>query len=196
MRLLIATRNPGKVRELNQLLEGSGYELVSLVNYPDIAVEETGATFEENARLKALTCARLTGLFTLADDSGLEVDALGGAPGVYSARYAGPGASDLDRIHKLLEALRDVPAHERTARFRCVIALAWPDGRCETFEATCEGEIAFEPKGAHGFGFDPIFYMPRYGKTMAELPSEFKNRISHRGQALALALARLRELAL
>jgi XTP/dITP diphosphohydrolase len=194
MRLLIATRNPGKVREYSQLLDGAGYELVSLKEYPDIDVEETGSTFEENARLKALTCAQITGLFTLADDSGLEVDALDGAPGVYSARYAGPGASDAQRWQKLLAALHQVPGGQRAARFRCVIALAWPDGRCETFEGACEGEIALGPSGSNGFGFDPVFYMPEYGQTMAELPEGFKNQISHRGRAMAKARTRLQEL--
>lgn len=194
VRLLIATRNRGKVREYHQLLDGCGYELVSLEGYPDIEVEETGLTFEENACLKALTCAQSTGLFTLADDSGLEVDALGGAPGVYSARYAGPGASDAQRWQKLLEALLKVPQGHRSARFRCVIALAWPDGRCETFEGACAGEIAFGPRGNNGFGFDPVFYMPEYGQTMAELPEDFKNHISHRARAMAQARVRLREL--
>jgi XTP/dITP diphosphohydrolase len=195
MRLLVATRNPGKLREYDKLLKGCGYNLVGLEDYPGLDVEETGATFEENARLKAVTCAHTTGLLALADDSGLEVDALGGAPGVYSARYAGPGASDADRLHKLLAALRNVPPGQRAARFRCVIALAWPDGRYETFAGVCEGEIAFEPKGHNGFGYDPIFYMPEHGKTMAELPEEFKNQISHRARAMALAGKRLRELA-
>jgi len=194
MCLLIATRNPGKLREYESLLNGCGCELVNLQAYPEIDVEETGSTFEENARLKAIACAQTSGLLALADDSGLEVDALGGAPGVYSARYAGPGASDATRVQKLLAELQPVPPGKRTARFRCVIALAWPDGRCETFDGTCEGEVAFEPKGMNGFGYDPIFYMPEHGKAMAELPEEFKNRISHRARAMALAYARLREL--
>jgi XTP/dITP diphosphohydrolase len=194
MRLLVATRNPGKVREYEHLLDGCGYDIVSLQNYPEIDVEETGSSFEENARLKATQCARATGLFTLADDSGLEVDALDGAPGVYSARYAGVGASDAQRTHKLLAALCHVPAGKRGARFRCVIALAWPDGRCESFEGKCEGEIAFEPRGSFGFGFDPVFYMPERGQTMAELPAEVKNQISHRARAMARARVRLQEL--
>lgn len=192
MQLLIATRNPGKIREYEQLLDGCGYELISLSNYADLDVEETGETFQDNARLKAQIYAQATGLLTLADDSGLEVEALGGAPGVYSARYAGPGASDAQRRKKLLDALSDVPAEQRAARFRCVIALAWPDGRCEVFEGVCPGVMAFEPKGSFGFGYDPIFYLPEYGKTMAELPEDFKNQISHRGRAMALALVRLR----
>lgn len=193
--LLIATRNPGKLREFEQLLDGCGYELSSLQAYPDIVVEETGATFKDNAQLKAMAYARLAGRLTLADDSGLEVDALGGAPGIRSARYAGVEANDAQRVQKLLAALRQTPAGQRSARFRCVIALAWPDGHCETFEGTCEGEIAFEPAGHHGFGYDPVFYMPEYGQTMAQLSEEFKNRVSHRGRAAALARARLRELA-
>jgi XTP/dITP diphosphohydrolase len=195
MRLLVATRNPGKIREYEQLLDGCGYELAGLEAYPGLLIDETGSTFEENARLKACTCAQVTGLFALADDSGLEVDALDGGPGIHSARYAGAGASDAQRVQKLLTTLRETPSGKRTARFRCVIALAWPDGRCETFEGKCEGEIAFEPKGSFGFGYDPIFYMPEYAKTMAELPEEFKNQVSHRGWATALACARLREIA-
>jgi len=168
--------------------------LTGLQDYPGLDVDETGTTFEENARLKALTCARHTGLFTLADDSGLQVDALNGMPGVYSARYAGPDAGDAERYQKLLHELCQVPAGQRSARFRCVIALAWPDGRCETFEGSCEGEITFEPQGQHGFGYDPVFYMPEHSRTMAQLPAELKNRISHRARATALALARLRQL--
>ncbi len=195
MHLIIATRNPGKLREFDHLLVGCGYQLTSLEQHTDIEIEETGATFEENARLKAEICAKATGCLSLADDSGLEVDALGGQPGVYSARYAGPGASDAQRAQKLLAAMATIPPGKRAARFRCVVALDWPDGRCETFEGSCEGEIAFEPKGSHGFGFDPVFYMPEYGQTMAELPEDFKNQISHRGRAMALARARLQELA-
>ncbi|MBN1889121.1 MAG: XTP/dITP diphosphatase [Thermoflexales bacterium] len=194
MRLLVATRNPGKVREYERLLDGCGYEIVGLQSYGDLSVEETGSSFEENARLKATQCARVTGMFTLADDSGLEVDALNGEPGVYSARYAGVGASDAQRTQKLLAALSTVPPGKRGARFRCVIALAWPDGRCESFEGKCEGEIAFEAKGSFGFGYDPVFYMPEHGQTMAELPAEFKNQISHRARAMALARVRLQEL--
>jgi len=192
MRLLIATRNPGKVREYAQLMAGLDFEICGLADVGiDEQVDETGQTFEENARLKAQVYCQASGLLTLADDSGLEVEALNGAPGVHSARYAGPDASDAERYCKLLAALRDVPWEKRAARFRCVIALAWPAGRIETFQGHCDGVIAFEPKGTHGFGFDPIFYIPELGCTMAELPEEQKNQISHRARAAALARQRL-----
>ena len=192
MRLLIATNNVGKVREYAELLAGSGFDLFRLADVGlDNEVEETGATFTENASLKARAYGLASGLLTLADDSGLEVDALGGAPGVHSARYAGPGATDADRIRKLLAALDGVPWEKRTANFRCIIALSWPDGHLETFEGRCDGVIAFEPKGTNGFGFDPVFYMPEYNCTMAELPMDIKNRISHRGRAAALVCERL-----
>lgn len=195
--LLVATNNPGKIREYEELLDG-------LVNSVEIVfpgglglaleVEEAGETFEENARIKALAYAGVSGRLTLADDSGLEVDALGGAPGVYSARYAGPDASDSDRYRKLLSALQDIPAGKRTARFRCVIAVAQPDGTVDTAEGTCEGEIGFEPRGTHGFGYDPVFIVNGLGHTMAELPPETKNRISHRARALGNARALLGQL--
>jgi XTP/dITP diphosphohydrolase len=193
MRLLVATNNPGKVGEYDDLLAGLGFDLCGLAEMGlDTQVEETGQTFAENAQLKALVYGRASRLLTLADDSGLEVEALGGAPGVYSARYAGKGATDADRYHKLLTALEGVPWEKRAARFRCVIALAWPDGRVETFEGQCDGVIALEPKGTNGFGFDPVFYMPEHGCTMAELPTEVKNRVSHRARAAALARERLK----
>jgi XTP/dITP diphosphohydrolase len=193
MRFLVATNNPGKIREYDVLLAGLRLDLCGLAEVGlDTEVEETGQTFAENALLKALAYGRASRLLTLADDSGLEVEALGGAPGVYSARYAGKGASDADRYRKLLTALEGVPWEKRAARFRCVIALAWPDGRAETFEGQCDGVIAFEPRGTNGFGFDPVFYMPEHGCTMAELPTEVKNRVSHRARAAALARERLK----
>ena len=184
VKLLIATHNPGKVREYEELLAGLPLELT----YPaqeglDIEVAETGESFAENARLKAAAYARASGLLTLADDSGLEVDALGGEPGIRSARYAGKGASDEDRYRLLLEKLREVPWEERTARFRCVIAVATPEDQIRTAEGTCEGIIAFAPKGEHGFGYDPVFYFQEYGMTMAELSPATKNKISHRARA-------------
>ena len=184
VKLLIATHNPGKVREYQEILAGLPLELT----YPaqeglHIEVAETGESFAENARLKAAAYARASGLLTLADDSGLEVDALGGEPGIHSARYAGRGASDEERYQLLLEKLQGVPWEERIARFRCVIAVATPDGQVHTAEGTCEGIIAFEPRGEHGFGYDPVFYFPEYGMTMAELPPEAKNKISHRARA-------------
>lgn len=185
-RLLIATNNRGKVREYQELLAGLPLE----ITFPAeegywLEVEESGETFEENACLKARAFARHSGLLTLADDSGLEVDALGGAPGVYSARYAGPGASDADRYRKLLADLAEVPEDQRSARFRCVIAVARPDGRVETAAGACEGQIGFEPRGDYGFGYDPVFIVAgQGGKTMAELAPDVKNRISHRARAV------------
>jgi XTP/dITP diphosphohydrolase len=188
MKLLVATRNPGKVRELRELLADLPVE----VTFPpeiglDLEVDETGATFAQNARLKAQAFARASGLLTLADDSGLEVDALDGAPGVHSARYAGPDASDADRYRKLLAALEGVPPAERTARFRCVVAVATPEGQVRLAEGVCEGHIALEPRGEHGFGYDPVFQVDGLGRRMAELDPELKNRISHRGRALRAA---------
>ena len=181
MRLLIATTSPGKVREYQQLLNGLDYELVSLSEVGITReVAETGATYEENALLKAREYAALSGLPTLADDSGLEVDALGGRPGVHSARYASDSPAS---IRQLLAEMQNIPAGERSARFQCVIALAWPDGRTEITTGTCEGQIATEARGTNGFGFDPVFYVPESGLTMAELPEDFKNLISHRARA-------------
>ena len=187
-KLLLATNNPGKVREYKSLLRGIPYEIVTPAEQGiTTEIEEAGVSFEENARLKATTLSRESGLLSLADDSGLEVDALGGEPGVLSARYAGEGASDIDRINYLLPRLKDVPEEKRTARFRCVIAIAAPDGAVELCSGECRGVIATEPRGNNGFGYDPIFYVPELGKTMAELPPEEKNRISHRARAAAKA---------
>jgi len=188
MKLLIATHNEGKKQEYDRLLDGLAMELASLGDLGVAeAVEENGSSYAENALLKARGYAMATGMPTLADDSGLEVDALGGAPGILSARYAGEGATDEQRYLLLLRQLKNVPDEQRTACFRCVIALAWPDGRVEVAEGICEGRIAREPKGGHGFGYDPIFYIPEYGCTMAELPPEIKNRISHRARAASVA---------
>jgi XTP/dITP diphosphohydrolase len=188
-KLLIATHNQGKVREYRELLSGLPLE-VTYLDAEGITreVEETGATMEENARLKASEYAELSGLWTWADDSGLEVDALGGAPGVYSARYAGEGATDADRYRKLLDALTGVPWDSRSARFRCAVALATPEGEMRVTEGVCEGVIAFGPAGENGFGYDPVFYMPERGATMAQLPSELKNQVSHRARASQKAL--------
>lgn len=190
-KLLVATNNPGKVREYRDLLEGLGLPVE--VTYPSreglcLDVEESGETFAENAAIKARAYARASGLPTLADDSGLEVDALGGAPGVRSARYGGPGASDVDRYRKLLAALDSVPVHERTARFRCVIAIVSVDGHLASAEGVCEGWIGSAPRGEHGFGYDPVFVVEgQDGQTMAELEPSLKNRISHRARALMAA---------
>ena len=196
--LFLATKNAGKVRELRAVLAaqpwGSSIEVVSATDRPDLAEpEETGETFAENARLKARAYAAASGLVALADDSGLEVDALGGRPGVYSARY---GTDDADRIARLLGELVEAGAHcreTRTARFRCAMALARPDGTIlAESDGRLEGRIADEPRGSHGFGYDPVFDVDELGCRLAEAPPEVKNRISHRGMALASLMPALR----
>lgn len=191
--LLIATRNPGKMREFRLLLAPLAAELCFP---PDlglqIKVAEDGITYADNACQKARAYAQASGLPTLADDSGLEVDVLDGAPGAHSARYR-PG-SDTDRVAVLLARLRDVPWERRTARFRCVLAVVIPGGECYTAEGVCEGRIAFEPMGQGGFGYDPIFYLPECGCTMAQLSEAEKNRISHRAHAVTAIVPVLRRL--
>jgi XTP/dITP diphosphohydrolase len=181
--LVLATGNPGKTAELGELLsEWRLLEVRSLLDHPDVTLpEETGATYEANAVLKARAVAAATGLPALADDSGLEVDALGGAPGLTSARY---GANDAERVTRLLAALGGGPPAERTARFRCVVALAWPDGRLVTADGACEGSIARTPSGTGGFGYDPVFLSTELGRTFAEATREEKARVSHRARAL------------
>ena len=183
-KLLMATNNQAKVREYKSLLQNLPYQLVTLAEQGiTTVVNETGETMEENARLKATVFAEQSRLLALADDSGLEVDALDGKPGPLSARYAGEGASDKDRVEYLLALMKDVPWQKRSARFRCVIAVATPDGWVEFCSGECRGMITFEPRGVQGFGYDPVFYLPEMDKTMAELPLEIKNQLSHRGQA-------------
>jgi XTP/dITP diphosphohydrolase len=182
--LLIATNNRGKAHEYRELLKGIPFRLVTPAEKGiTTEVDETGATLEENARLKAVSFASQSGLLALADDSGLEVDALGGEPGPMSARYAGEGVSDEQRVQFLLSKLSGIPLDKRTARFRCVIAIAMPRGEVITVEGECRGYITLEPKGKHGFGYDPIFFVPEFNRTMAELTTEEKNPISHRGRA-------------
>lgn len=197
-KLLIATHNPGKVREYRALLADLPLEVTYLdAEGITFEVDETGATFAENAILKARTYAATSGLLTWADDSGLEVDALHGAPGVYSARYGAPAAhSDADRVRYLLAKLASVPEADRTARFRCVVALATPAGEVQTVDGACEGRIGDEPRGEHGFGYDPIFLLADYGYrlTLAELEPATKNLISHRGRAAGQARDELMEL--
>jgi XTP/dITP diphosphohydrolase len=186
--LVLATRNPGKVEELKALLADMDVNVLSLCDFPDLhEIEETGKTFAENAEIKATAVARIAGKLTLADDSGLEVDALGGQPGVQSARFGGPGASDRDKYRKLLDLLQGVPDEARAARFRAAVCIATPEGETVAVEGTCEGVIAREPAGQGGFGYDPIFYIAEHGQTMAEIPSDVKNRISHRARAMQLA---------
>jgi XTP/dITP diphosphohydrolase len=191
-RLVIGTGNAGKVGELTRMVEAWGGAVVieSLAAHPDVAMpEETGETYEQNAALKAGVVAAATGLPALADDSGLEVDALGGQPGVHSARY---GRDDADRIARLLNALAQRGAAERTARFRCVVVLAWPDGRVEMGEGTVEGRIVEAPRGEGGFGYDPVFRSDELGRTFAEVTGAEKASVSHRARAMAALGARLR----
>lgn len=183
-KLLLATNNQAKVREYKSLLQNLALELVTLAEMGiTTVVDEVGGSLEENARLKAIALAAESQLLALADDSGLEVDALGGEPGRLSARYAGEGASDRDRVNYLLSRLSNVPWEKRSARFRCVIAVATPGGEVELCSGECRGIITLEPRGEQGFGYDPVFYLPELGKTMAELPLDMKNQVSHRGQA-------------
>ncbi|NLU48878.1 MAG: XTP/dITP diphosphatase [Syntrophomonadaceae bacterium] len=187
-KLVVATRNQKKLRELQDLLDNTGLEMLTLNDLPSVPeVEEDGQTFAENAIKKARTVAEATGLLTLADDSGLEVDALGGLPGVHSARFAGEPADDGKNNAKLLAMLQGVPDEQRTARFRCVIAIAVPGGETYLAEGACQGRITHKARGEGGFGYDPLFVVDEYGLTFAELPPEVKNRISHRGQALSQA---------
>ncbi|HHW40556.1 MAG TPA: XTP/dITP diphosphatase [Syntrophomonadaceae bacterium] len=187
-RIVIASRNPGKIAEFRELLGCLPVEILTLVDFPGIPeVRETGSSFRENALLKARPVTAATGLVALADDSGLEVDYLDGAPGVYSSRYAGPGRDDNANNRKLLAALEGVPLHQRTARFRCVIAITTPQGGEYFSEGVCEGRIALAPRGEGGFGYDPLFLVPSLGKTFAELGPAVKNQISHRAQALRAA---------
>jgi len=187
--LLLATSNPHKLEEFRAIFSDLQLRLLSLNDLQlDIDVEETGATFAENAGLKARTYAQASGILTLADDSGLEIDALGGIPGVQSARYLGRETSYEERFREILEQLKGLPMEKRTARFRCAIALAEPSGYTRVVEGVIEGLIANSPRGEHGFGYDPIFFLPELGKTFAQLAPEHKNRISHR--ALAAQSAR------
>jgi len=183
-KLLLATNNQAKVSEYKSLLHDFPFELVTLAERGiTTVVNEVGESLEENARLKATVLAAESQLLALADDSGLEVDALGGEPGRLSARYAGENASDRERVNYLLKRLKGVPWERRYACFKCVIAIAIPDGVVEFCSGKCQGFITFEPRGEHGFGYDPVFYLPELNKTMAELPLEVKNQVSHRGQA-------------
>ena len=194
--LLIATNNPGKLAEFERLLAGCGWELVTPaqlgLTLPD---EEPGETYEANAKIKALNGARASGLVTLADDSGLEIDALDGGPGARSARFLGEDASYEERFARILGEMAELPSEKRWARFRCVIALAEPGSQeVRLCEDEVQGLIAFEPRGEQGFGYDPIFYLPEQARTMAELPSYMKDVISHRGRAAARARPLLKEL--
>jgi XTP/dITP diphosphohydrolase len=186
--LVLATLNPHKGRELLALLGAVPFQIKLLSEFPGAQLpEETGQTYAENALVKARTTARLTSALALGDDSGLEVDALGGAPGLHTARFGGPGLSDRARWELLLERLRDVPPARRTARFRCVIALAGPARGEQVVEGIVEGVVAEAPRGNDGFGYDPVFFYPPLGRTFGEISDEEKQRVSHRGKALAAA---------
>jgi XTP/dITP diphosphohydrolase len=194
-KLLLATSNQGKIKEYRFLLDGLGYQITTLTE-EEIAkiVTESGNNYEQNARLKAITYAKLSQLTALADDSGLEVDALNGEPGIKSARFAGEAANDAEKVSFLLTKLNGVTWEKRTASFKCVIAIAIPGGRVELCYGECHGMITFEAKGENGFGYDPIFFLPEIGKTMAELPFEMKNQISHRARATQKARQVLQQL--
>jgi XTP/dITP diphosphohydrolase len=193
-RIVLASNNPGKVREFNQLLSDTELEVVPQSAFSVPEIEETGLTFVENAILKARNAAQHTGLPAIADDSGLEVDALSGAPCIYSARYAGAGASDLDNLEKLLTSLQGVDDDQRSARFQCLMVYMRHarDPTPRIFQGTWEGSILREPRGSGGFGYDPVFLVPEMNRASAELPPDVKNRLSHRGQAIRQLVASLR----
>lgn len=184
--LLLGTRNQNKVSEISDMLRDLPVRIVTLMDYPEIGpVLEDGKTYHENALKKALTLAKRTGMVTLADDSGLEVDALGGKPGIYSSRFAGDNATDVQNIDKLLKSMANIEREERGARFVCVIALARPSGEVELAEGELFGEIGFQKIGENGFGYDPVFIIPDLGKSLAQMGLDEKNIISHRGKAVA-----------
>jgi XTP/dITP diphosphohydrolase len=194
-KLLLATSNPGKIKEYRFLLDGLGYQITTLTEEGITKiVTESGSNYEQNARLKAITYAKLSQFIALADDSGLEVDALKGEPGIQSARFAGESATDTEKVSLLLSKLEGIPWEKRTARFKCVIAIAIPGNRVELCYGECQGMVAFEAKGENGFGYDPIFSLPKIGKTMAELPFDMKNQISHRARASQKARQVLQQL--
>lgn len=194
MKLLIATGNPHKVEAIQRILGEAPFELVTLSEFPDLEEpEETGTTFLANALLKSRYYCHATGLPALADDSGLEVDAMDGQPGVYSARFAGGDTPHSVKMAKVLELLADVPAEKRTARFRCVAAITFPDGKELHADGSMEGVIAAAPSGSGGFGYDPIVYLPELGQTVAEISSAEKDQLSHRGKAFRALISQLLE---
>jgi len=195
-RIVLASNNAGKVREFNELLTDCDVEVIPQSEYSVAEIEETGLTFVENALLKARNASEHTGLPAVADDSGLEVDALQGAPGIYSARYAGAGASDLDNLETLLDALKDVPDEKRSARFQCLMVYMRhaKDPTPRIFQGTWEGRILYGARGENGFGYDPVFYVPDQRCSSAQLSPEVKNRLSHRGQALRLLVNSLTQI--
>ncbi len=192
MRLIIATGNEDKVREIDEILEGTGFEAISMKQAgfnPDIV--EDGTTFEENALKKAMAVHELSGEYVMADDSGLCIDALDGAPGIYSARFCGEDSTYEEKFRKIFEMLADVPEDKRTAQFVCAIAVVKPDGTSFTVRGECRGVLHEKPMGENGFGYDPIFYVPEFGMTTAQMDPEVKNSISHRGRALRAMVEKL-----
>ncbi len=195
MNIIIATTNGNKVKEIRQMLEGTGIEIVSLKEAGiDADIEENGNTFEENALIKADAIKELTGKIVIADDSGLEIDAMGKEPGIHSARFMGEDTSYDIKCGTILERLKDVPENDRTARFVCAVAISYPDRQAQVFRGTFEGRIAHSMTGENGFGYDPIFFVPEKGCTAAELAPEEKNAMSHRGKALSKAVAALKNI--
>lgn len=193
--IIFATGNPGKIKEIRMIMEDAGFEVISMKDAGiDPVIEENGTSFEENALIKARTVASYTKEIVLADDSGLEVDALNGEPGIYSARYLGEDTPYRVKNAEIIRRLEGVEGSGRSARFVCAIAAVLPDGRELVTKETIEGLIGYEEKGTNGFGYDPIFYVPQYGKTTAELSEDEKNRISHRGKALRLMKEELKKL--
>jgi len=183
-RLLLATRNSGKLREYRALLAGDPVELTTLDEQQLPEDDERGATYAENARLKARSACQASGLPTLGDDSGLEIQGLGGEPGIHSTRFLGPGTTPEERLRAIIEQVRRLPEADRAARFVCALALALPGGALYEYEGVCRGVMVLEPRGKHGFGYDPIFLLPEYGRTLAELDLATKNRVSHRARAV------------
>ncbi len=189
--IVVATRNKDKYNEIKEILKDMPFEVISMDEAGvDLTadIEETGKTFEENALIKAKKVCELTGEITIADDSGIEIDYLGGAPGIYSSRFGGKDATDFEKNKQILEMLEGVPFEKRSARFTCAIAAAYPDGNHFVVKGSCNGYIGYEPKGSNGFGYDPIFFVPEYGMTTAQMKPEEKHKISHRGNALRLML--------
>jgi XTP/dITP diphosphohydrolase len=195
-RIVVATGNPSKGREIVEILGDTGLEILTLADFPgvDADVEETGATFAENAEIKARAAVAATGEVCIADDGGLVIDALGGAPGLHSKRFLGAETSFDEKMAHILERMKDVPDEERTCRFRCAVAICTPQGEIHHCDGTCEGRIAHALRGEFGFGYDPIVFIPEAGRHMAELPPEEKHRISHRGRAMVCAKRVLAEL--
>ena len=194
-RVLFATKNKGKIKEANEILQDFGYEVVAMQEAGiDLDIVEDGKTFEENALKKAVEIMKVSGEIAIADDSGLCVDALDGAPGIFSSRFAGENSTDEERNNKLLEMMKDIPAEKRGAKFVCVMAVAFPDGTGFTVRGECEGEILNEPRGSNGFGYDPLFYVAQHGMTTAEMDPSLKHSISHRGKAMDQMKVKMKEL--